>query len=387
MLKSKRDSTRVALGDVVRLGRERTSDPDAEGFIRYVGLEHLNPGDLRIRRWGDVADGTTFTNVFRPGQVLFGKRRAYLRKVALADFEGVCSSDIYVLESKDPSVLLPELLPFICQTEDFLEHAVETSAGSLSPRTSWQRLAAHQIFLPSLDSQRRASEALWASQRSVESLAAVYRAAEACRAAFIDHTLEWFAQVWPTRTLTECLHRRTVGIVVKPASLYVKAEGEGVPALRSLNVQPGRLIWDDIVRISREGHAVHDKSSLRPGDVVVVRTGRPGDAAVIPEGVAQLNCIDLIVATPQESLRPAFLAAVLNSRYGRLQFLAGAAGTAQKHFNVGSLERLRVPLPPVPEQEAFEGSIARFAVTADSCRIRLKQAEALHRSLVNGALV
>src|SRR5438132_14210731 len=118
---AERTAARVAFGDLVRLSRERTSDPDADGFDRYVGLEHIDPGDLRIRRWGDVADGTTFTNVFRPGQVLFGKRRAYQRKVAVADFEGVCSGDIYVLEPKDPSVLLPELLPFICQTEAFFE--------------------------------------------------------------------------------------------------------------------------------------------------------------------------------------------------------------------------------------------------------------------------
>jgi type I restriction enzyme S subunit len=59
----------------------------AVGIERFVGLEHIEPEDLRIRRWGFVADGTTFTNRFRPGQVLFGKRRAYQRKVAMAEFE------------------------------------------------------------------------------------------------------------------------------------------------------------------------------------------------------------------------------------------------------------------------------------------------------------
>ena len=84
----KTDCTRVAFGDVVRLSRERAPDPEADGFTRYIGLEHINPDDLTIRRWGNVAEGTTFTNVFRPGQVLFGKRRAYLRKVAVPGFSG-----------------------------------------------------------------------------------------------------------------------------------------------------------------------------------------------------------------------------------------------------------------------------------------------------------
>ena len=111
---------RVKFGDVVRLSKARSQDPLADGIERYVGLEHLEPGDLRIRSWGNVADGVTFTSVFQPGQVLFGKRRAYQRKVAVADFSGVCSGDIYVLETKDAQVLLPELLPFICQTDAFL---------------------------------------------------------------------------------------------------------------------------------------------------------------------------------------------------------------------------------------------------------------------------
>jgi hypothetical protein len=92
--------TTVAFGDVVQLYKERSGDPEADGYERYIGLEHIDPGDLRIRRWGNVADGVTFTSVFRPGQVLFGKRRAYQRKVAVADFSGVCSGDIYVLEPK-----------------------------------------------------------------------------------------------------------------------------------------------------------------------------------------------------------------------------------------------------------------------------------------------
>ncbi len=144
---------RVKFGDVVRLSKGRSKDPLADGIERYVGLEHLEPGDLRIRSWGSVADGVTFTSMFQPGQVLFGKRRAYQRKVAVADFSGVCSGDIYVLETKDPQVLLPELLPFICQTDAFFDHAVGTSAGSLSPRTNWKSLSDFEFLLPPLKEQ------------------------------------------------------------------------------------------------------------------------------------------------------------------------------------------------------------------------------------------
>ena len=166
--KLKKGWSRVAFGDVVRLCRERSSDPARDGIERYVGLEHLEPGDLKLRRWGNVSDGTTFTSVFRAGQVLFGKRRAYQRKVAVADFDGVCSGDIYVLEPKNEH-LLPELLPFICQTDGFFEHAVGTSAGSLSPRTNWDSLASYEFPLPPLEEQRRIVDVLGVEEQVLKS--------------------------------------------------------------------------------------------------------------------------------------------------------------------------------------------------------------------------
>lgn len=185
---SKAGWRKVKFGDVVRLSKARCTDPLAEGIERYVGLEHLEPGDLRIRRWGNVADGVTFTSLFKPGQVLFGKRRAYQRKVAVADFAGVCSGDIYVLESQDADELLPELLPFICQTDAFFDHAVGTSAGSLSPRTNWTSLADFEFALPPMDEQTKIVDALSGLEESLESTESLSAAANKLRhSLMIDH--------------------------------------------------------------------------------------------------------------------------------------------------------------------------------------------------------
>jgi len=152
---------RVRFGDVVENCAE-TCDPEEAGLERFVAMEHLEPGSLHMRSWVNVADGTTFTRRCRPGQVLFGKRRAYQRKVAVAEFEAVVSGDIYVLAPKDTQRLLPELLPFLCLSERFFQHAVGTSAGSLSPRTNWSSLASFEFDIPPLDQQRRIAEILWA---------------------------------------------------------------------------------------------------------------------------------------------------------------------------------------------------------------------------------
>lgn len=153
---------KVAFGDVIRNVDESIRDPQNSGLERYVGLEHIDPESLHIQRWGLISEGTSFTRRFRKGQVLFGKRRAYQRKVAMAEFDGLCSSDILVFEPKDDR-LLPELLPFICQSDGFFEHALDTSAGSLSPRTKFKELARYEFPLPPLDEQRRIAEILWAA--------------------------------------------------------------------------------------------------------------------------------------------------------------------------------------------------------------------------------
>lgn len=189
---------RVKFGDVVRLSKARSNDPIADGYDRYIGLEHIEPEDLRIRRWGNVVDGVTFTSVFKPGQVLFGKRRAYQRKVAVADFAGVCSGDIYVFESKDPQKLLPELLPFICQTEAFFQHAVDTSAGSLSPRTNWTSLNDFQFALPPSEEQHQITSLLTEIEEASNALEALSISSDRlCRALMISYFetnhIEWAA--------------------------------------------------------------------------------------------------------------------------------------------------------------------------------------------------
>ena len=169
LLGTRENWRKVRFGDVVRCVNETVKDPLASKVERFVGLDHIEPGNLHIKSWGNVADGTTFTRTFKPGQTLFGKRRAYQRKVAYAEFEGVCSGDIYIFEPADDK-LIPELLPFICQTDRFFEMAVGTSAGSLSPRTNWKHITDYEFLLPPLDDQRLAgvhAEAQIAEQGAV----------------------------------------------------------------------------------------------------------------------------------------------------------------------------------------------------------------------------
>lgn len=128
-------------------------DKQKKDVSRFIGLENIESDNLKISTWGNIADGTTFTKRFCKGDVLFGKRRAYLKKVAVADFDGICSGDILVLRSKS-KVMLPGLLPYYASSDAFINHAVSTSAGSLSPRTKWRDLSEFKFSVPDLKVQK-----------------------------------------------------------------------------------------------------------------------------------------------------------------------------------------------------------------------------------------
>ncbi len=168
----KKNWSRVRFGDVVKQIKDKV-DPRAAGIKRYVAGEHMKTDDLRIRTWGEVTDdylGPAFHMRFKPGQVLYGSRRTYLRKVAVPDFEGVCANTTFVLEAKDPKALLPELLPFIMQTESFVQHSIKQSKGSVNPYVNFTDLAWYEFALPPLAEQRRIAEVLQSMLKTIEAI-------------------------------------------------------------------------------------------------------------------------------------------------------------------------------------------------------------------------
>ena len=135
--------------------------------VPIVGLEHLIPQEIKFSGY-DVDTENTFTKTFKKGQILFGRRRAYLKKAAIADFDGICSGDITVIEAI-PGKVDPLLLPFIIQNDKFFDYAVSRSAGGLSPRVKWEHLKDYEFDLPPIEEQRILADKLWAAYRLKES--------------------------------------------------------------------------------------------------------------------------------------------------------------------------------------------------------------------------
>ena len=368
---------RVKFGDVVQLSKARSQDPLTDGFDRYVGLEHLEPSDLRIRSWGNVADGVTFTSVFQPGQVLFGKRRAYQRKVARADFAGVCSGDIYVLETKDALVLLPGLLPFICQTDAFFDHAVGTSAGSLSPRTNWTSLADFEFSLAPLEEQTKLVGVLQAIERTSESHQNVGALADQLIRSLLADVL---SRKWPVVDLGSVAEGTQYGLSINAGS-----EGQ-YPMLRMMNIEDGLCVENDIKYVDLNKRDF-DAYRLVHGDVLFNRTnsyelvGRTGVYEL--EGDHVFASYLVRIKTDTARLEPKFLTLYLNSDFGRRQVLAYATkAVSQANVNASNLLRVRLSLPPLEVQQQLLDEIARAKSAEKAATVRRSSAAELKKQLL-----
>jgi len=153
-----------------------------------------------------------------------------------------------------------------------------------------------------------------------------------------------------------------VGIVITPAKWYAE---DGVPAIRGVNVSAGAIDMSDSVFLTAEGHAHNSKSTIRHGDLVVVRTGQAGAAAVVPQSLDGANCIDLLIIRPNGSVSSAFLELVMNSDWTAKHVDAHSVGSIQSHFNVGALKDVEVPMVNSTVQPELVGRLrAQLAVHA-----------------------
>jgi type I restriction enzyme S subunit len=154
---------------------------------------------------------------------------------------------------------------------------------------------------------------------------------------------------WRTVQLSEVASEVTVGFVGTMATEYID---HGIPFLRSLNVDRFKINSSDIRYISRDFHSRISKSRLKPGDVVIVRTGKPGTCAVIPEELLESNCSDLVIVRCGSEIFNRFLCYYVNSAATN-HIAAHLVGAVQQHFNVASAKTMEIPLPPIQEQKAI----------------------------------
>lgn len=239
----------------------RIDNPSESGMEHYVGLEHLDSDSLKIRRWGSPDDVEATKLMFKKGDIIFGRRRAYQRKLGVAEFDGICSAHAMVLRAK-PEVVLPEFLPFFMQSDLFMKRAVEISVGSLSPTINWKTMAIQEFALPPIDEQVRLVDLLQAIERTTESHRKIGGSADKLVRSLLSDVLN---REWPVVDLGSVVQGTQYGLSINAGS-----DGQ-YPMLRMMNIEDGLCVENDIkyVDLSEKDFEAY---RLVDGDVLFNRT-------------------------------------------------------------------------------------------------------------------
>src|SRR6266478_6508273 len=306
MLERSNRLTRLRFDQMAMQVNDRIDNPAEAGVERYVGLEHLDPDSLRIHRWGEPTDVESTKLRFQPGDIIFGKRRVYQRKVAVADFEGICSAHAMVLRANSDAVL-PEFLPFFMQSDLFMKRALSISVVSLSPTINWKALASQEFLLPPIKEQARLVELLLASQALTDALRIQAGATRTVFLAAVDDVFTKSAKRGDhaVACLSSLSSKIVDGVHHTPAYL-----SKGVPFITVENLTCGHGIdFSDTRFISETDHLEFIKRTKPElGDVLITKDGTLGVSRVIETSIEFSIFVSVALVKPnKEVLDPWFL--------------------------------------------------------------------------------
>lgn len=365
----------VRFGDVVRQVKDRV-DPVTARLERYIAGEHMDTDDLRIRRWGDIGDdylGPAFHMRFKPGQVLYGSRRTYLRKVAVADFAGICANTTFVMEPSSDE-LLSEFLPHVMTNEAFHGHSIKQSKGSVNPYINFKDLTWYEFALPPVDEQHRLVEVLAAAIEGSYAVGDAVEAARSLRDAVVREASASAQEEPLGNLLTACDY----GISIAPA------ETGDLPILRMNNLDGEELSLDDLRWILES--QVSEADLVQPDDLLFNRTNsveHVGKVALVPQEVGRMAFASYLIRlrVDERLALPSFVAGFLQSSIGRARIGRYVSrGVSQANVNSTNLRKVLVPVPPLSVQRlTVEQWEAARRVQSSATDLKLRSREATGR--------
>ena len=368
----------VKFDDIAQNVAERVDPAEAETDV-YVGLEHLDPSTLHLREWGHPSDVTGQKLKFKKGDVIFGRRRAYQRKLAIAESDGICSAHAMVVRAK-PKMILPEFLPFFLQSDMFMERAIEISVGSLSPTINWKTLKIQEFPLPLSDEQKRMAEILWAADEARESFAEASRCSRIARSTFFENSQPH------DKTRLAKLNDAIEGIVAgkSPSGASRPAEANEYGVLKVSAV-------GDECYVESENKALLDQSNfnsnfeVQKGFILVTRAnanprgvGRPCMVHATRPGLMLSDKTLRLV--PKQSVNARFLYQTLLSSPYR-DYVDTSAGVTE-----AKLKKAPIWLPSTQVQESIAEILARFDESIGQVEDHIAQQAALMKAIQNGCL-
>ena len=385
----------VSFGDVA-IKQNESVDRETTKLKRYIAGEHMRSEDLHLREWGDVGEnylGPAFTRKFSVGDILYGSRRTYLRKVAVADFEGITANTTFVIKANE-DVIIKELLPFLMLSEGFTQHSIRNSKGSVNPYINWKDIANYEFLLPPKDQQAKLAELLWAADAVVEKQLIGLQQIEKSKESLISQHLSQIGNDGVVRFRIADLAANTKNSCCGgpfgsdlTGKDYVKEPG--TPVIRGGNLTKGgaRFVEDGFVYVSAEKGKLLEKNSASRGDIIVTQRGTLGQVGLIPHDSKHEKYIvsqsQMKLTVDQNLVMPEFVYYYLLSKHALRLLEIVTISTGVPHINLGIFKRFPIPVPPIATQVIIVSSLNQIDATIDDAQRNLSQIKQLLKSLIN----
>lgn len=378
----------VKFGDIAKHISKRVEPSETDLGI-YVGLEHLDPDSLKIKRYGVPADVEGQKLLVKKGQIIFGKRRAYQRKVAVADWDCICSAHAMVLEA-NPENVIPEFLPFFMQSDVFMNRAVAVSEGSLSPTIKWKVLSSQQFYFPNKEEQEeilrlvsKLDELLELQKVVVDSLRNLKLKMEH-RLFFGNHeygSKEFFDFVSSMNgnvvKLVDIINSPVGGVSVRSSDGLL--QGNEIGVLKTSCVKSGRFIESEVKIV------IHDdlqrvKNHVEKDTVIFSRMNTPdlvGEVGYVDKTLNNMFLPDRLWSFKSKDLEVTtkFISQFLSSQQIRKVLSELGTGTSASMKNISKPKLLSINFPKFPE-DVISGLERVFTFLENNEREIIKKAEA-----------
>lgn len=347
--------------------------PVEEDKYYYIGLEHLESGNLFISKWGSDTAPEGEKIVMKKGDVLFGKRRAYQKKVAISPIDGIFSAHGMVLRPKE-DVICKEFLPFFISSEAFLNEAIRISVGGLSPTVNWKDIKELEFDLPSLAEQKVLAEKLWAAYEVKQSyLKMIAATEEMVKAQFVEMFGNPVTNTkgWATMSISEVAPE-------EPSKDKMKGS-VWILNLDMIESNTGKVIN----KIYEEDSNLLSVAPFDEGNVLYSKLRPYLNKVVIPDGKGYATTELVPLRPKQDKLNLTFFSHLLRSS-NFVSFANGiATGTKMPRMPLNDLRKFKCILPPLNLQREFEAIADQSDKSISVLRKSVDAIDKVIKSLIN----
>lgn len=344
----------VKFGDIAKHISKRV-EPSETDLEIYVGLEHLDPDSLKIKRHGVPSDVEGQKLLVKKGQIIFGKRRAYQRKVAVADWDCICSAHAMVLEANTEN-FIPEFLPFFMQSDVFMSRAVAVSEGSLSPTIKWKVLSEQLFKVPSISRQKELCEIFRKNAQLIENYNDSLLSCDRLMNSFRIGDLRLFNPFdqpkeipgnWKIKKLEEIAIVERGKFTPRPRNNPIYYGGQ-YPFIQTGDIGRSNLFIESHEQTLNE-HGIAVSKLFPENTVFITIAANIGDVALSTYPVAATDSV--VAIRPKSGIDPLWLLFYMSGLKVYLDRVA--TESAQKNINLGVLKPLKIAVPPLDLQKRY----------------------------------